>query len=217
MDVAGKDGKILIFVHENAFVPALVQVAYAIVSSIVIACIGDVEFAHEFGKVAEWRFDQKMEMVVHEDVAVKFHRINIVGLDENLEKPLAVCVVSEDGLPFVSAARDVVDRVRILDTEGPSHERLISRNGAICQHVRFDPNTLPGEEFSHDGGDAGFAAPEQDVDVIVHKCPGVDCAFPLQNGLAESFEEPGFVFVVSEDVCLVDPPHHDMVQGAGDV
>jgi len=27
---------------------------------------------------------------------------------------------------------------------------------------------VPGEEFSHDGGDAGFAALEQDVDVL---CP----------------------------------------------
>ena len=42
-------------------------------------------------------------------------------------------------------------------------------------------------------------------------------ALPLRDGLAESFEEPGFVFVVSEDVRLVDPPHHDMMQGAGDV
>ena len=41
--------------------------------------------------------------------------------------------------------------------------------------------------------------------------------FPLRDGLAESFEEPGFVFVVSEDVRLVDPPDHDVVQGAGDV
>jgi len=76
---------------------------------------------------------------------------------------------------------------------------------------------VPGEKFSHDGGDAGFAALEKDVDVIVHKDPGVDRAFPLQNGLAESFEEPGFVFVVSEDVRLVDPPDHDVMQGAGDV
>ena len=51
--------------------------------------------------------------------------------------------------------------------------------------------------------------------MIVHKDPGVDCALPLQNGLAESFEEPGLVLVVSEDVCLIDPPHHDMMQGAG--
>ena len=203
MDVAGKDGKILIFVYENAFVPALVQVAHAIVSSIVIACIGYVEFAHEFGKVAEWRFDQKMEMVAHEDVAVKFYRINIVGLDENLEKPLAICVVSEDGLPFVSAARDVVDRVRILDTEGPGHEQLISRKGAMCQHVRFDPNS------------PFLAAPEEEMDVIGHQIPGVDGAFSLSYIETESLKEEAPVLIVFEYVGFVDAPHHDMVQGAG--
>ena len=75
----------------------------ALVPSVVIAGIGDVEFAHEFGKVAELCFDQKVKMVAHEDIAVKFHRVNIEGLGEDLEEPLSVCVVSEDGLPFVSA------------------------------------------------------------------------------------------------------------------
>jgi len=64
---------------------------------------------------------------------------------------------------------------------------------------------VPSKEFSHDSGDACLAALEKEVDVIVHKDPGIDCAFPLRDGLAESFEEPGFVFVVSEDVRLVDP------------
>jgi hypothetical protein len=76
---------------------------------------------------------------------------------------------------------------------------------------------IPCEEFSHDRGEACFAALEKDVDVIVHKDPSVDCAFTFRNCLAEFFEEPGLVFVVSKDVRLVDPPHHDVVQGAGDV
>lgn len=76
---------------------------------------------------------------------------------------------------------------------------------------------VPGEEFSHDCGDARFSALKKEVNVIAHKCPGVDFAFTLRDCLAESFEEPGLVFVVSEDVRLVDPPDHDVVKGAGDV
>ena len=53
--------------------------------------------------------------------------------------------------------------------------------------------------------------------MIVHEDPGIDRALTLRDDLAESFEEPGFVFVVSEDVRLVDPPDHDVVKGAGDV
>ncbi len=52
VNIAGENGKVFVFVHEHAFVPALVQVSYAVVPSIVIACIGDIELAHEFGKVA---------------------------------------------------------------------------------------------------------------------------------------------------------------------
>ncbi len=134
MNVAGDDGKVLVFVHEDAFVPALVQMADAIVPPVEVAGVGDVEFAHEFGKVAERRFYQKVEMVVHKDEAVKLYRINIEGLSENQEKPPAICVVSEDGLPFVSAARDVVDRIRILDTEGPGMHDLYHETG---QHVNM--------------------------------------------------------------------------------
>ena len=76
---------------------------------------------------------------------------------------------------------------------------------------------VPGEEFSHDSGDACFAALEQDVDMVVHERPGVDCAFAFSDGLSESFEESGLVFVVAEDVGLVYPADHDVVQGAGDV
>ena len=50
--------------------------ACAIVSSIVIACIGDAEFTHEFGKIALWRSYRKMKMILHEDIAVKFHPID---------------------------------------------------------------------------------------------------------------------------------------------
>ena len=76
---------------------------------------------------------------------------------------------------------------------------------------------VPGEEFSHDRGDARLAALEKDVNMIVHKDPGIDCALPLRDGPAESFEEPGFVLIVSKDVRLVDPSYHDVVQSTWNI
>jgi hypothetical protein len=65
---------------------------------------------------------------------------------------------------------------------------------------------VPGEQFSHDSGDAGRAALEKKVYVIVHQDPGIDGAFIFRHCMAESIEEPGFIFVVSENIRLVDPP-----------
>lgn len=53
--------------------------------------------------------------------------------------------------------------------------------------------------------------------VVVHKYPGIDRAFPVDDVLAKPLKEQGLVLVVLEDIRLIDPAHHDMVQGAGDI
>jgi len=110
---------------------------------------------------------------------------------------------------------DQGQKIVVLITEDGFVAVLEEMAGAAMAAIEIQ--SVPGEEFSHDGGDAGLAALEKDVDVIVHEDPGIDRALTLRDDLAESFEEPGFVFVVSEDVRLVDPPDHDVVKGAGDV
>ena len=58
---------------------------------------------------------------------------------------------------------------------------------------------------------------KQNMNVIVHKDPGVNSAFAFTYGLAKPFEKPCFIFVVPEDICFIDPSHHDVVQGAGNI
>ena len=77
--------------------------------------------------------------------------------------------------------------------------------------------SVPGEELSHDGRDAVLAAPEEDMDVIVHEDPGKDGTAAFGDVLSEPFEESRLVLVVLEDGGFIDPTHHDMVQGAGDI
>ena len=56
--VPGKDGEVLIAVDEYAGVPALIEMPYPFVRSVVIAGVGDVEVPHEFGKIAEGCFEE---------------------------------------------------------------------------------------------------------------------------------------------------------------
>ncbi len=73
---------------------------------------------------------------------------------------------------------------------------------------------VPGEQLPHDGGDAVLAALEENMDMVVHENPGINGTFPLHNVLSEAFKKARLVLLVVEYVCLVDSPHHDMVQGS---
>lgn len=76
---------------------------------------------------------------------------------------------------------------------------------------------IPREEFSHDSGDALFAAPEENVHVIAHECPRIYRALPVSYRLAQPFQESGSIVIVVEDVGFVDAPNHDVMQRAGDI
>ena len=51
VDIAREDGKILVFIHKDAFISSLIEVSDPFMPSIVITGISDIELAHEFGKV----------------------------------------------------------------------------------------------------------------------------------------------------------------------
>jgi hypothetical protein len=59
---------------------------------------------------------------------------------------------------------------------------------------------VPGEELSHDGRDAVLSALEENMDMVIHKNPGVNSAFAFVDVLAKPIEEPGLIFVVPEDI-----------------
>ena len=74
---------------------------------------------------------------------------------------------------------------------------------------------IPGELFSHDRGDAVFAALKKKMNVVIHEGPGINRTFSLDNFLSKAFEKTRFILIVVKDVGFVDSPHHDMVQGSG--
>jgi hypothetical protein len=77
--------------------------------------------------------------------------------------------------------------------------------------------SVPREKLSHDGGNPLLAAFEEEMNVIVHKHPGVDRAFSLDDVLAEPLKEQSFVLVILEDIGFVNPANHYAVQGVGSV
>jgi hypothetical protein len=76
---------------------------------------------------------------------------------------------------------------------------------------------VPREEFSHDRRYALFATLKEYMDVIAHEDPGIDPAFALSDILTQALQEFRLILFVFEDDGLIDTPHHDMMQGAGDV
>jgi hypothetical protein len=121
VNVSRKNGKILVFINENAFVSALVKMAGPIVPPVVITGIGDIEMAHELGEVAFGGFNEQVEVVRHEDVAVKLYAVNVDRLDKYLEEPFSVGIVLKDVIAFVASAGNVVHCAGILDAERSGH------------------------------------------------------------------------------------------------
>ena len=76
---------------------------------------------------------------------------------------------------------------------------------------------IPGKEFSHDAGDALFAALKEDMNVVAHKRPCVNRALPFRYRVAQTLYEQGPILIVVKYIGFVDAPHHDVVQRSGDV
>ncbi len=87
--------------------------------------------------------------------------------------------------------------------------------GAVMSSIEVEG--IPGEELSHDSGNAVLAALKKNMHMIAHKDPGIDTALPFSHRLTESLKKLGSVLVVLEDCGFVDAAHHDMMQGTGDV
>ena len=77
MNIPRENREIILLVNNNAFIPALIKVAYPIMSPVVITGICDVELSHKFPKIAQGCLDKQVKMVSHEDVTKKVDSINL--------------------------------------------------------------------------------------------------------------------------------------------
>ena len=139
MDVPREDGKIVVLVYQDAGIATLIQVANPLVPAVKIAGVGDIEIAHEFGKIAEWCFEEEMEVVGHEDVTTELNAVDINRLIQNPQEALAVGVVFVDVFTLVATAGDVVDGAFVLDAQGARHNGNMAKPELLVNNKDLTP------------------------------------------------------------------------------
>lgn len=95
------------------------------------AGVGDIELAHEFTKIAKRGFKKKVKMVIHKYITVKLDGIIFDRCCKYLKHFLPVGIISEDGFPFVSTTRYMINCTRILNAERSGHVILYHRHLAL--------------------------------------------------------------------------------------
>jgi hypothetical protein len=114
VDVSRENGKISILIHKDAFIAALIKMAHTPVAPVEVPRIADIKVSHEFTEVPQGSFEQKMEMIAHEDIAVELYSVYTQGLGKVLKEAFPVPIVPEDVFLFVSPTGHVIDGAWIL-------------------------------------------------------------------------------------------------------
>lgn len=79
------------------------------------------------------------------------------------------------------------------------------------------PNRVAGQKATHVPGNPIIAASYKDMSVVVKQCPGIDDRAGIDCDFAHAVDKIGSILVVINDLAFFDPPHDDMVQGAGGI
>ena len=102
--------------YEPPVEPTLEQMPAVVVPPVEPLCIPTVESLHSLGDVRLRRFDQEMEVVGHQAVAVAPPAVLPDDGFEILDEGGVVGVVVEDGLPTIAPRGHVVDAAGDLET-----------------------------------------------------------------------------------------------------
>ena len=73
MNVAAYFQQILIGLNEYCLVAALVEVTASMMAQVIVGGVGGVEALHEPAEICLRGFQQKMEVITHQGVAMHFH------------------------------------------------------------------------------------------------------------------------------------------------
>ena len=73
---------------------------------------------------------------------------------------------------------------------------------------------ISGEEFSHEGCYALRTTLDEQMNVGIYKDPGVHGAPRLYDACSQSLTEFRPIEIIMEEYSLVDPSHHDVMQGS---
>jgi len=90
MDIPRNFLKIMICINQKGFITALVKMTTAIMDSVVIRSIRNIEMPHEFLEIRQRRFHQQMKVVVHQDINQNVRLVNLPRTFQKGEEGLAI-------------------------------------------------------------------------------------------------------------------------------
>ncbi len=125
-DVPAYFEKMAVFLDENRLVPTLEQMARSLMTFIKKLSVNPVQLPHSQGEIAVRRLDQDVIVVAHQTIGMTEPIIPFVDMLKRVKEVDAVLVVSENGLLFIAAGREVINRAGVLYTEGASHAATLS-------------------------------------------------------------------------------------------
>lgn len=142
MDVLEQGEKIGILIAENGLVPALKQVSDRAVSSIEVKGVALVNALKNLRKGGVLCFDQKMNVIAHQDVGVEAVVITVFVDREYLEVFLAVRNVLKYFLFLVSSGDYVIERAIEFDSGFSCHnERIAEESSPVDMSIsKSDPH-----------------------------------------------------------------------------
>lgn len=88
--------------------------------------VGDIEIAHKVGEIASRCFQEKVEMVVHQYVAMENYIIILLTLRKNLKELLSIMIACKKVFAFVAAMGDMIDCAWILNSKGSDHNFMMN-------------------------------------------------------------------------------------------
>jgi hypothetical protein len=119
MNIPGQYREIIVFIHHNGFISALVEMPDPDVSSVVKTGVRDIEVAHEFRQVGKGRLNEQVKVIAHKHIAVKFDGVDVEGLIQLQEEAIPISIVTEDFPLVIATARYMIYGVVILNTKWP--------------------------------------------------------------------------------------------------
>lgn len=80
-----------------------------------VSRIADIEMTHEFTEVSQGSFEQKVEVIDHQNITIELHIVYVHRTDELFEEDVSVVIVTKDRLLLIAPAGYMVNGIRILD------------------------------------------------------------------------------------------------------
>jgi hypothetical protein len=110
---------------------------------------------------------------------------------------------------------DKCEKVVILIAENRLEAVFKEMSGTIMATV--EGLGVPSKKFAHYRRNSQIAALKQNVDMGVHKDPGVYGCSRFCNVFTQALQKSGLIFIVRKYCGFVYPSHHDVMQGTRNV